>query len=53
MPLNTTGRYTWTRSQLRTYRPSRFRATLLIVAAWVVIGSSYAALLRCVVTGGN
>ena len=45
MPL-TNGRYTWTRSQLRTHRPSRVRDTLVIVTYWVAVGIAYALLLR-------
>ena len=50
MPLNTTGRYTWTRSQLRArYR----RNTLLIVVGWAAIVLACSVLLGRMFTGGN
>ena len=45
MPL-TNGRYHWTRSQLRTHRPSRVRDTLTIVTYWIAVGVAYVLLLR-------
>lgn len=53
MPLNSFGRYTWTRSQLRTHRPSRVRDTLTIVAFWIAVGVVYAVLIDRVTRGGN